>query len=419
MSDLVACPTCQTTLRLPPTAVTVRCPKCKSLLEVSGPDTAPPPPPAKPLPFAPAPAPAKAKAKAKPATAKPGATPASGGHQRHRPELVDEELEAEQAKAEEAKAEAARKREVQKELERMDREKDDEEDHYEEVKERCRWGRQSLQTLRWSLAGYVFSLVIGYMVMLLLVGLGWIFNEKDIFGAAGAPLTGFSLAVNFFSLLGTGIGFGLAIKGPKEALHIGIMGLVACAAQLICLGGTVVSAFTAPSEYANNPSAQVGYPGMMIAYQMLGTATNLQVLTDSPIRLVMGRIYGQYDVPWVNAVCGLFEFTRLLLLCQLVQRYGELAKADRVADESPRTVNRIFFALLVFALFRAATCVGFDWFQDGAGWYIGQIVHLLNFEVCFLIIAVRLLTQFRAMDETADVLIADRVASKYDTFNEV
>ena len=414
MSDLVACPTCQTTLRLPPTAATVRCPKCQSLLEVSGPEAPSPPPPAKPLPFAPAPAKAKAKAKAKPATAKPAA-----GKGSHRPELVDEELEAEEAKAREAKAEAERKREVRKEIDRMDRAEDDELDHYEEVKEKCEWGRHSLQTLRWSLAGYVFSMVIGYMVMLPLVGLAWVFDEKDIFGAGGGVLTGFSLGVSFLSLIGTGVGFGLAIRGPKEALHIAIMGLVAVAAQLICLGGTVVNAFTAPGEFANTPSALAGYPGMKIAYEMLGTATNLQTLTDSPIRLVMGRIYGQYDVPWVNAVCGLFEFVRLLLLCQLVQRYAELGKADRVADESPRTVNRVFFALLVFALFRAGTCVGFDWFQDGAGWYIGQIIHLLNFEVCFLIIAVRLLTQFRAMDETADVLIADRVASKYDTFNEV
>ncbi len=415
MSDLVACPTCQTTLRLPPTAATVRCPKCKSLLEVSGPETVPPPPAAaKPLPFAP---PAKAKAKAKPMTAKPSAQPAAKGT--HRPELVDEELEIEQAKAKEAKTEAERKREVRKELDRMDRDEDDEQDHYEEVKEKCRWGRQSLQSLRWSLLGYVFSLVIGYMVLMPLVGLAWVFQEKDIFGAVGPAMTAFSLGVNFLSLLGTGVGFGLAMKGPKEALHIAIMGLVAVAAQLICLGGTVANAFTAPGVYAATPSANEGYPGMKIAYEMLGTATNLQVLTDSPIRLVMGTIYGSYEVPWVNAVVGLFEFTRLLLVCQLVQRYAELGKADRVADESPKTVNRIFFALIVFALFRGATCVGFDWFQADAGWFIGQIVHLLNFEVCFLIIAVRLLTQFRAMDETADVLIADRVASKYDTFNEV
>lgn len=418
MSDLVACPTCQTTLRLPPTAATVRCPKCKSVLEVSGPEAPPPPPAAKPLPFAPGGAkPVVAKAKAKPAAAKPTAGGKAGS--KHRPELVDEELEAEQARAREARAAADRKKEVQRELDKMDREKEDEAEHYEEVKERCRWGRQSLQTLRWSLLGYVFSMTIGYMVLLPLVGLAWVFNERDIFGAFGTALPGFSLGICFLSLLGTGVGFGLAIRGPKEAFHIAIMGLVAVAAQLICTGGTVYTALTAAGEYVSTPSAQTGYPGMEIAYRMLGTATNMQTLTDSPTRFIMGSVYGGYEVPWVNAVCGLFEFIRLLLVCQLVQRYGELAKSDRVADESPRTVNRVFFALLVFALFRGATCVGFDWFQADTGWFIGQIIHLLNFEVCFLIIAVRLLTQFRAIDETADVLIADRVASKYDTFNEV
>lgn len=417
MSDLVACPTCQSTLRLPPTAATVRCPKCKSLLEVSGPEQAPPPPPpAKPLPFAPAPAKAKAKAPAKPLVAKPA------GVQKHRPELVDEELEAEQEKARQAREEAERKRQVRKEIEAMDAADEKEDEKYEEASERCRWGRAALQTLRWSLIGYVFSLVVGYLVMLPLVALAWIFNEKDIFGALGVALPGFSLLITFASLLGTGVGFGLAVKGPKEAMHICIMGLVAVAAQLICMGGTIGNAFIAPVRFAEKEFAPPGpaYGDIDIAYVMLGTATNLQTVTDSPTRLTFSIFdTGRYAVPWVNVACGVFEFIRLLLLCMLTQRYGELGKSDRVAGESPKTVNRIFFTLLVFALFRGATCVGFDWFQDGGGWYVGQIIHLANFEICFLIIAVRLMTQFRAMSETEDVLIPDRVASKYDTFNEV
>jgi LSD1 subclass zinc finger protein len=416
VSDLVACPTCQTTLRLPPTAATVRCPKCKSLLEVSGPEASPPPP-AKPLPFAPAgPKPAAARARARPT-----APTAEGGKPRHRPELVDEELEGEQKKAEEAKVEAERKRQVKRELDEMDRQKEDEEDRYEEVKERCRWGRNALQTHRWSLLAYIFSLVLGYMVLLGIVGLAWLFNDKDIFSALFPVLPGFALLVSFGSLIGTGVGFALALRGPKEATHIAIMGLVAVAAQLICLGGSIAGAFTEADEFRNTQFAEPGpaYAQMKVAYSMLGTATNLQTATDSPVRLVFGRIYGQYDVPWLNVVCGLFEFTRLLLVCQLVQRYAELAKADSISGENAKTVTRIFFTLLVFALFRAATCIGFDWFTAEAGWYIGQLIHLVNFEVCFLIIAVRLLTQFRVIDDTSDMLIADRVASKFDTFNEV
>ena len=417
MSDLVACPTCQSTLRLPATAATIRCPKCKTLMEVSGgpADPAPPAAPPKPLPFAPSPPPP-------PQVAKPKARPkarAKPFQRKFRPELVDEELEAEQQKAVEAKAEAERKRKLRRELDQMEEAEDEEEVGYEEIAERCEWGRRSLQTLRWSLLGYIFSLTLGYMVLLPLVGLAWIFNDRDIFGALGTMLPAFSLLVNFLSLLGTGVGFGLAIRGPREALHISIIGLVVVFAQLVCLVGTVPKAVTAPARYAETPPGLAGYPGMEIAYVMLGTATNLQTTTDSPTRLTFGLIYGQYEVPWLNVVCGIFEFTRLLLLCQLAQRYAELGKADRVAGDSPKTVNRIFFTLVVFALFRGATCVGFDWFQDGAGWFIGQVIHLNIFEVCFLIIGVRLLTQFRVLDETADVLIADRVASKFDTFNEV
>jgi LSD1 subclass zinc finger protein len=416
VSDLVACPTCQSTLRLPPTAATVRCPKCKTLLEVSGPETSPPPP-AKPLPFAPAgPKPTVAKPRAKPAA------PTADGKKAHRPELVDEELEAEQKKAREAKEEAERKRLVKKELDEMDREKEDEEDRYEEIKERCRWGRNALQTQRWSLLAYIFSMVLGYMVLLGIIGLAWLFNDKGIFSALFPLLPAVSLLVAFGSLIGTGVGFALALRGPKEAMHIAIMGLVAVAAQLICLGGSISGAFTDADDFMNAKYADPGpaYADMKVAYSMLGTATNLQTTMDSPVRLIMTRVNGvDYGVPWLNVVCGLFEFTRLLLVCQLVQRYAEMGKADRISGENAKTVNRIFFTLLVFALFRAATCIGFDWFTAEAGWYIGQLIHLVNFEVCFLIIAVRLLTQFRVIDDTSDMLIADRVASKFDTFNEV
>ncbi|MCU0706297.1 MAG: hypothetical protein MUF18_20235 [Fimbriiglobus sp.] len=402
---------------MPPTAATVRCPKCKTLLEVSGPEAAPPPPPAKPLPFAPAPgkpAPAKAKAKAAP-------PPNPAAPRPIRPEVVDEELEAEEERARKAREEAERKRQVRKELGEMDRAEEQEQEQYEEVKERCRHGRMALQTLRWSLAGYVFSLVIGYLVVMGLVALAWIFGEKDIFGALGTTLPAFSLFVTVCSLLGTGVGFGMALRGPREALHLCIMGLVAAVAQLICLGVTLPTVFNAATNYAENPPAQMGYPGMTVAYELLGTATNLQTLTDSSVRLIYGVIAKEeYRNHWLGALCGLFEFVRLLLVCQITQRYAELGKSDRVAAESPTTVSRVFFTLLVFGAFRLATCVGFDWFQhpDG-GWYIGQIIHLANFEICFLIIAVRLLTQFRAMDETAEVLIADRVGSRFERFNEV
>lgn len=420
MSDLVACPTCGSTLRLPPTAATVRCPKCKTLLEVSAPDapaTTSPAPAAlpKPLPFAPAPAPTPAAAAPKPAKAR--ARPV--GKRRHRPELVDEEQEAERERVKAEKAERERKQQVRDELDEMERKEENEDDRYAQVDEECGWGRMSLNILRWSLLAYVSGMALGYMVLLPLVAVGWIFGDREFLGVLGVALPAFSLLVTFGSLLGTAGGFAVALRGPRDARHIPIIGLVVVSLQLICLIGTVPRAVTAAGDYAAAPSSAGGYPGMEVAYVLLGTATNLQTVTDSPVRLTFGIIYGGYELPWLNVACGLFEFTRLLLLCMLVQRYAELAKSERTAAENPKTVTRVFFTLLVFALFRGATCVGFDWFQDGAGWFIGQLIHLNIFFWAFIIIGVRLLTQFRVIGETEDVLIADRVASKYDTFNEV
>lgn len=418
MSDLVACPTCGSTLRLPPTAATVRCPKCKTLLEVSGPTAASTPPPAaaKPLPFAPAPVPPPAVASP---VKKPKARAKPVGKRKHRPELVDEELEAEQERVRAAKAEAERKQRVRDELDVMERKEEREDENYAEVDEECGWGRAALKTLRWSLLATVAGMALGYVVLLPLVGIGWLFQDRQFLGVLGVALPAFALVVTLGALLGTGTGFALAVRGPRQARYIPIIGLVVVGLQLVCLCGTIPQAITAADEYAKAQPSSAGYPGMEIAYILLGTATNLQTVTDSPVRLTFHLIYGQYEVPWVNVVCGLFEFTRLLLVCMLAQRYAELGKSEQTAAESPKTVTRVFFTLVVFALFRGAACVGFDWFQDGAGWFIGQLIHLNIFFWAFLIIGVRLLTQFRVIGETEDLLIADRVASKFDTFNEV
>lgn len=425
MSDLVACPTCRSTLRLPSNAATVRCPKCKTLLEVSAgpPASAPapsPPAPPKPLPFAPAPAPVPPPTVARPA--KKPKTRAKAYKRKHRPDLVDEELESEQEQAKVARAEKERKRLVRDELDAIEEAEEEEDERYEEIDEECGWGRTALKTLRWSLIGYVSGMALGYVVLLPLVAIGWIFNDRQFLGALGIVLPAFSLVVAFGALLGTGTGFALALRGPREARHVPVIGLVMVGLQLVMMCGTVPGAITATDEFAKGKEDYVGYPGMEIAYQLVGTATNLQAVTDSPVRLTFHIIKGQYDVPWMNVACGVFEFTRLLLLCMLVQRYGELAKSERTAAESPKTVTRVFFTLLVFAMFRGAACVGLDWFsyQDGgAWWYIAQIVHLNIFFWAFIIIGVRLLTQCRVIGETEDLLIADRVASKYDTFNEV
>ena len=409
MSDLVACPTCRSTLRLPAGARTVRCPKCKTTLEVLGDEPASPPPPPKPLPFAP-----PAKRPKPPVTAKPVS-------RKHRPQVVDEALEAEEVKAEEAKREAERRRRVRKELREFDLQEDAEADRYDEIDEQCLWGRRALATLRWSLLGYLGALVFGYMILLPLVGIGWIFKDKEFMAGVGALASAASMAVTFGSSLGLAVAFVLAFRGPPQAVHTAIIGLAVTVLHLGFYLATAAAVFTAPARHAAAQDASPGYAGMELAYVLLGTGSNLQAVGDAPTRYGFHFANaGSYDLSWVNVACGILEFTRLLLVCQLVQRYGELAKSERAAAECGKTVARVFGVLLVFALFRAAACVGFDWFPpDNFMWYIGQGVHIALFEVPFLIIGVRLLTQSRVTSDTEELLIADRVASGFDTFSEV
>lgn len=405
MSDLVTCPTCQSTLRLPPTAATVRCPKCKTLLQVIE-DGVPAAPAAPPLPFAGA-----ARARPKPASATP-AKPTSASRKKNRPQLVDEVAEAEMASEAEARQMAERRKEVRRKIEALDEEEEDEAEKYEEIEEECRWGRLALIWLRFGMAGYaigalcVFFAMLGF-VAFTLMGTPW--------GAVMGPVALLGLALGGLAMLILMVAFGLALKGPKMPRHIAIFGLVVTGGQIIAVAATLGTAIAKVTNMDSDTGPAGGFKSMDLAYYVLGMCTNLFLLADLPSRLTLG-----YSFPVIGVVAGVFEFARLVFVCQLTQTYGELAKNDRIAAESGKAISKIFWVLLLACLFRVAISLIFDTMPEKTGgWMTGQVLHGILFVTTFGFFGFRLLMLVQAIQETADLVIAERVASKHDRLDVV
>ncbi len=406
MSDLVTCPTCQSVLRLPPTAATVRCPKCKTLLQVVEEPVAPPP---APLPFT---GPAKPKpAAAKPAAATPPAANPAARKVRRPTMVLDEVAEAEMASAEEAKLAAVRRKEVRKQLAEMDEEEEAEEERYEEIQEQCKWGRIALQWLQYGTAGYalgalaVFAALLGF-VMLSAMGIP--------LGAIMAPLAMLGLGLGSLSMLVIAVGLGVALKGPKLARHTAGFGLAAAALQIVCVAASLGLAVNRVLN-AEAQAEDESFASNVMSYYILGLSTNLFLLADTPTRLAF-----RYAVPWAAVAAGVFEFARLVFVSQLTQTYAELGKNYRYAGEAGKTISRLFWVLLLTCLFRFAISIIFDnQPAKSGGWYVGQVLHGLLFLIAFGFFAFRLLTVTQVIRDTLDVLLADRVAAKVDHIDAV
>jgi LSD1 subclass zinc finger protein len=402
VSDLVTCPTCQSVLRLPPTAATVRCPKCKTLLQVVEEPAAPPAPPL-PLTGAARPKPAPAQ----PAKAQPAA------RKGRRPTMVlDEVAEAEVASAEEAKQAAERRKEVRRQLAEMDEEEEAEEEEYEDIQEQCKWGRIALQWLQYGTAGYalgalaVFAAMVGYVV---LTAMG------TSFGAVMGPLAMLGLGLGGLSMLVMAIGFGVGLKGPKLPRHTALFGLIATAGQIICVAATLGLAIDRVLNVDAAPPVDEGYKSLDLAYYTLGLCTNLFLLTDAPTRIVF-----RYAFPAVGVAAGIFEFARLVFLCQLSQTYAELGKNHRFAADAGTSISQVFWVLLLTCLFRFAISIVFDGQPvNSGGWVVGQVLHGLLFLIAFGFFAYRLLMVVQMTRDTLDVLTAERVAAKVDHIDAV
>jgi hypothetical protein len=371
-------------LRLPETAATVRCPKCKTLLQVVD-EGQPAEPEAPPLPFAGA---------ARPKPAKP-AKPA-GGKQPYRPQLVDEE-------AEEAKAAVERKREVRRQLRQMDDENEREEERYEDIKEDCVWGRRALAWLQGGMAAYAVGVLVVFFAVLAFV----VFTAMGTtLGAVAAPLALLGMALGSIAMLVLMVGFGLALKGPKMSRHLAVFGLLVTACQVICVAATLGGAIGVVQNI-DEQRVDDGWGGATLMYYLLGLSTNLFLVADVPTRISLG-----YGFPWFGVAAGIFEFARLVFVCQITQNYADLGKNDRASGDAGKGINRVFWVLLLVCMFRFAIGMGFDRLpQQDSGWMVGQVLHGFLFLIAFGFLGFRLLIQIQVLREAKESLLADRVAS--------
>ncbi len=386
MSDLMNCPSCSATLRLPENAAVIRCPKCKLLLEVadeSGEEAA--------LPPTPVPA---AKAIAKPAKKR-----------NIKAAVVDEEAEAQAEVDAKTKAEAERKKQVSRELDEMDRAKDKEDDRYEEIKEECHWGRNALFLLM--LGTYCYA---GGMVFVL-IGLLPLLMD---FTVTPAIILGYVAAgVGTLAYLA---GFGIAFRGPKQGFFTAGMGIAATILMMVFLGAGFGSTGVAITKLGStNYNFADGYTQFETLAYVQAPGTAFAPLSDVPSRLLTAM-----PILYFALLAGIFEFCRLIFVSQLTQRYAELAKAERTSAEPAKVVSSLFWVVLLVAMFRVAVAFGFDRQPPKeSAWWIGQIGHGLLTIILFGMIALQLIKLGQAIRDTTDFFYAERVASKADRLDVV
>jgi LSD1 subclass zinc finger protein len=396
VSDLMNCPSCSATLRLPEHAKVIRCPKCKLLLEVAD-ETAeqeplPPPPPVA----------TSTKAIAKPIP-KPIAQPAK--KRVMRAAVVDEEAEAKAEVEAKAVEEAERKEQIRQELDEMDREKDKEDDRYEEIKDECHWGRNVLFLMMLGTYFYAGGMVFVLMGLLPLL--------MDV--AIQAPIV--------LGYVGAGMGtlaylaaFGIAFRGPKQGWFTAGLGIVASVLMMIFLGASLGETAEAIAKLGTGAfNFNDGYTNFKFLGSVQAPGTAFVPVADTPSRLLT-----QVMPAWFALLAGIFEFCRLIFVTQLTQRYAELAKAERTAAEPAKVISSLFWVVLLIAMFRVAAAFGFDRQPPKeTAWWIGQIMHILLMILCFGMIALQLLKLAQTIRDTGDFFYAERVASKADRLDVV
>ena len=356
---LFACPNCNATLRVPAGATAVRCPQCKTVLDV---DVPPAPPVAPPLPFGKPPPPPKSKpATAPPPPAKPGG--------KLRASLVDEVAEEAEARA---RAAAAKKAEAREALRDMVEAEDEREAEFEYLTDVCKKGRTALTLLLTGMRLYAGAM------MLIAAAVASLLFVPEL--GTTSLLTG--LAIAQVGTLVIGIGFVFAMLGPDQGRYIGVAGVATVATQIALLTITLV--------------------------KVLGLATYIPMLAETPARLIMG-----YEFSYLGMAVGAVEFTRLVLVCQLTQIYADAGKEPEVGHKSFASVSNFFWVILLGAMFRLAATFGFDWAPRGELMFtIGQVCHCLVLIAILEIGGLVVLNQSFVMETTREYVEAKRYILK-------
>jgi|GEM_PF-1850903 len=410
MSDVVTCPVCAVQLRLPASATTIRCPQCKSVLNVA-PPTAVPSAPAAPLPLP------FAKSKVKSAS-NPIAKRAKG----KKAVVVDEDAEAAEA---EARKDAERRKFVTAEVEKMDEKEEIKLEKFARLQELIVHSRRAIIMFTWAARAQLVGLIIVLVVllsfvMLVLIAVAQAMQGRDASVEAGAilgatvflslPLCGLLAAIQ--AVL-TGIGMASVAIGTKRARYLGYLGCAVCILHVlfVILQATRSLIGLATREFAVSTTDPL-WVQLQPVFDLFGMITDLPLLSEQPTRLIFrGR---GYSVSWFGIFASVFEFTRLVLVGIIAQNYAEDGKAIELGYRSYKVVGRIFYITLLAGVARLVCAFAFDWAPPNEAFLVllGLGSHALITFGSYLGLSLCIFGQSNALADTVEVVDAVRFAAE-------
>jgi LSD1 subclass zinc finger protein len=382
VADPIPCPTCQALLRIPAGAAAVRCPNCKTVLPNPAASVAAPPP----LPFGRAPAapPAPAMPSGKLPAAKPAPLPQAKPAPLPRAKAGPPPVPVVAA----VETDEAKKQKMRKELKKLEREEERAEERYEELTEQCRNGRTAATILSWAVRGYALG------VLLVVVGVG-----AAAFGPAGtgALYCFVALAAGGVTVLAMLAGFGFALAGPVAGRHLGVIGLVVVLLHAGLVGIQFVRGF-ADLARATPDGDKYSWVEMGRFLDLFGPVTDLTLLSEQP-----ARVLKQYPLSVFGILGAALEFTRLVILCLLAQNYAAAGREREVGHASMETVSRVFWAVLLAAMFRVSFAFLFDHAAPEDLWAkVGLGAHGALTLFTLLAIGLFLFKQSQILEDTAE-----------------
>jgi LSD1 subclass zinc finger protein len=393
VSEPVPCPNCQTLLRLPAGATTVRCPNCKLTLEIDTDDEpAPPPPPAPPtakaipLPFGrakPAPPPV--------APPPPPVKPIRGKVVKTR--VVAEDPYSATPNATPEPDDDEREREIRRKLKELEAEDRVKQEQFEELSEECRRAQIGSKLLGYAcLCGVVMTMAPVLFIV----------------GSLTATLLTPVLILIAIGILGHTIftiaGFGYCISGPREMRGTAVLGLIFAVLHLIS-NTTATGLFVAPNLAMDslNERDRVDtflYSNLVVSNSMC----NITVATDLPYYLSVTPL-----VPWIVfitlGVSAGFEFAKISCIGLLGNQYANAGKDIELSHVSMRFVYRIFAIVLVGPILKVLVVV----FAPNA---ISWVPLMLGSAGFFLWMAFSWYMQYLAEFDIAEILTATRLSDK-------
>lgn len=393
-AGLYQCPSCGATLRVPAGASVVRCPQCKTELDIGDPDDPPPAAPtAPPLPFGPpAKSTGKAGGKSKP-TKSPGkpakAPPKPAGPVRA--ELVDEAAEEAESRA---RAAARRRAAARDALREQEEEEEAEAEHYEYLVGVCAHGRMALTVLWIGQLLYAFAVFLGSFGLL-----GMFLPLVSIVAIIALPLGMVAAQVGTIFLA---IGFGMALLGPPAGRTLAGFGLGVLVFQvtaMVTVVAKVIGWLAEPTTVRSDSGVE---------YHLIGFVTYLPIIADFPTRLVQS-----YPLGILAVVIGALEYLRTVILGQLVDVYATHGKAADIGGRAQQCLAKVMAMMILAGLFRLALSLLFD--SAPAGDFLAAlsiVLHIAFLGAILEVMAYWLYFLAYTIGEARDVVTADRYILK-------